>query len=327
LRQFLTWLTLLVGVETFFALLQYHDVIDIAAFRPYERANDVGGAVSSGTIRQLRGIGLFSDPNDICLILVLAMAISLYRVNAPGDGMARPGWLALLMTFGYAFALTNSRGGFLGMLVGLLTFIYARFGLKKAIPLAVLVLPMLFLLFAGRQTSLSTSGGTSQRRIQIWSDGILEFRRSPLFGIGFDRFPEVLRVDAHNSLVQAFTDLGFFGGMFFLGIFFHALWALNHLGSKRVLIVDPELRRLRPYMMMIVAGYGGGMFSISRAYILPTYMIAGLAAVYLRDARVWPPAPALRLSVRLLGRLAFVSASFLLMLYLFVRNTARWGGG
>jgi hypothetical protein len=327
LRWFLTWLMLLVGVEVLFALLQYHDVIDIAAFRPYDRPNDVGGAVSTGVIRQLRGIGVFSDPNDICLILVLSTAVCLYRMNAPGGGVARLGWLALLSASGYAFALTNSRGGFLGMVVGIVAFIYARFGLKKAIPLALLVLPTLFLLFAGRQTSLSTSGGTAQRRIQIWANGMLEFRGRPLFGIGFDRFPEVVHVDAHNSLVQAFTDLGFFGGMLFLGIFFHALWALNYLGSRRVVIVDPELRRLRPYMMMIVAGYGGGMFSISRAYIIPTYLVAGLAAVYLRDTPVWPPSPALRFSGRLVVRLAVVAAAFLAVLYLFVRNTARWGGG
>jgi O-antigen ligase len=254
------------------------------------------------------------------------MVVCLYWANDLSAGLFRAAWLMPLAFFGYAFALTRSRGGFLGMLLALLTFLGARFGLKKALPLAGLVLPVMFLLFAGRQTSFSTSGGTGQQRIQIWVEGVGMFRQNPVFGIGFNQFVDLMRIEAHNSFLAVFVDLGFFGGSLFLGIFVYSLWALNHLGSGRAVAMDPELLRFRPYLMAIVAGYFGGMMTISRAYIIPTYMIAGLVTAFFRGATFRQPFPSLRLNTRLLGRLVFAGASFMVLIYLYTRSAARWGG-
>ena len=325
LRRFLTCIASFVGLLTLLALLQYHGQIDIESLRSLERGDDVG--LGLGTFHQLKANGVFDDPNDFCLVLMLSMAVCLYRLNDPAGSVFRIAWLIPLATFGYAFALTRSRGGFLGVLLALATFLYARFGLKKALPLAAVALPMMFVLFAGRQTSLSTGGGTAQARIQIWVEGITLFRQSPLFGIGFNQFVGVVGIEAHNSFLHTFADLGFFGGTLFLGIFVFALRALNLLGSNRTRLLDPDLRRLRPYLMAIVAGYFGGMMSISRAYIIPTYMIAGLITVFLQCTMIWPPLPSLRFNARLVQRMAITGVIFMVSIYFYTRFSARWGGG
>jgi hypothetical protein len=327
LRQFLWWITLLVGILTFLVFLQHFGVIDIESLRPTERGNDVADVESGKTITQVKANGVFSDPNDYCLILILSMTVCLYRMTDPAGGLLRVVWLMPLAAFGFALALTRSRGGFLGLLLALVTFLYARFGLKKAAPLAALALPVMFVLFAGRQTSLSTSGGTAQQRIQIWVEGVALFRQNPVFGVGFNRFGKIVSLDAHNSFLHAFVDLGFFGGMFFLGIFFYSLWSLNQLGLGRLQVLDPEMRRLRPYLMTFVAGYVGTMMSLSRAYIIPTYMVAGLVTVFLREAVVWPPTPAFRFGARLVGRMVVVGVAFMISMYLYTRFSARYGGG
>src|SRR5205823_3488992 len=99
------------------------------------------------------------------------------------------------------------------------------------IPLAAVVLPALFALFAGRQTDLSAAGGTGQARIQLWSEGLALFREAPFFGVGQGSYAEHVDQVAHNSFVECYAELGFFGGTLFLGAFFCAVCVLRRLDS------------------------------------------------------------------------------------------------
>ncbi len=146
----------------------------------------------------------------------------------------------------------------------------------------------MFLLFAGRQTEFTTSEGTSQQRIQFWSEGLAMFRQAPVFGIGVGNFAEEIRHVAHNSYVQCYTELGFFGGTVFFTAFAYPLWTMYRLGRPDVVIADPEMRRVRPFLMAAVAGYAAGMASLSRSDVVPTYLVLGLANAYLRFANPYP---------------------------------------
>jgi O-antigen ligase len=253
------------------------------------------------------------------------MAISVYGLSDQRSGPWRIIWVALLGLFGYALTLTQSRGGFLALMVGSLVLIYAHFGVRRLIPLAVIILPVLFVLFAGRQTNidLSNSGDTGHARIELWSDGLALFRQTPLFGIGAGEYAEQVGLVAHNSYVNSYTELGFFGGTFFLGAFFHALWALRRLGNHSAAWIHPELQRLRPYVMAIVAAYGAGLLSLSRAYVVPTYMIFGLAASSIRIGTIYAPSPSLRVNARFLARLGAVSVGFMIVITMMIRLFAH----
>ncbi len=132
-------------------------------------------------------------------------------------------------------------------MAGLFLLLRTRFGWRMAVLIGAALLPVLFVFFAGRQTDLSTSGGTGQERIQLWSEGLVQFRQSPLFGIGRDRFDQEVGLVAHNSYVHAFAELGFLGGMFFVGAFVLALGSLYRLSADGRHILDPDLRRMHPY--------------------------------------------------------------------------------
>ncbi len=257
---------------------------------------------------------------------MMGMGLSLYQLDNRGSAL-RWIWLVPLAVFGYTLGLTNSRGGFLAMLGCVLATFIGRFGWKKAVPVAGAILPLMFVLFAGRQTDLSTSHGTGQQRIQLWAESLAVFRRMPLFGLGSGFLPDEIGHEAHNSFVQSYAELGFFGATCFVGMYACAFWGLRRLGPYREEIGDADLRRMRPYLLGVAAGYATGMFTLSRNYINPTYLVPGLVAAYLRlaGAEALTPLPLPRFDARLVRRLIATGAAVLGFLYIYVRLFARFG--
>lgn len=305
---------------TTLAVGQYHRLFKIPALQFIETDGDGSGRAETMIVR-LGSTGLFQDPNDMCLMLVMAMTICLYQIIE----RRRYYWGLPLAFFGHAMTLTHSRGGFLGLLAALVVLLLARFG-KKAVPLGLLVLPVVFVLFAGRQTSISLSDGTGQTRVQLWAEGLRMFLHQPLFGIGSHRYDEYMGHVAHNSFIHCYVELGWLGGTFFLSAFYLALWTPLRIGGKGVPALTPELSRLRPYIMAIVAGYAGGLMSLSCPYTIPTYTVLGMSAVFVilaeRELRV----PAARLNRNLARRLGLISLAFIIMAQVAVRLLVQVGG-
>jgi O-antigen ligase len=315
LRIFLLCFTLFALALTILAVLQFHgfQLVHIQALKDLDKT--MGHEVS---ILRLQATGIFHDPNDLCLVLTAGAVLSLYWIGERRMGLARFLWVGALVLFAYALYLTRSRGGFLALVVGILVFLGARFGRSRAILLAALLLPALLLFFGGRQTDLSATQSTGRTRVQLWSDSLMVFKQNPLFGIGQEQLnPEIGQV-AHNSFLHAFAELGFLGGMFFLGAFFFAFRGLVRAAPRRGELVDPEWRRLYPYVLGVVAAYTTGMMTLSVGFIVPTYTILGLALVYLRTAPVWPPRPAPAFDGRLVGQMALGSVLFLAAMHGFV---------
>jgi O-antigen ligase len=326
LRRFLFGLAGFTLVVAVLALLQYHGIVSIPAL---EVLKETGTDPETGDridVVRLRSTGIYNDPNDLCLILLIGLAVGLYGLASLRLGLARFLWMAPVGLFGYALMLTQSRGGFLALLVGALVLFRSRFGLARTIPLALVALPVLVLVFGGRQTNfdLSSSEDTGQARIQLWSEGLQLFQQSPLFGIGQGQYAEEVGLAAHNSYVHAFTELGLFGGTLFVGAFALALGTLLRPGRPSE-VGDPELRRLRPYLAAVVAAYMTGMLTLSRCYIQPTYLVLGLATVYGRLTTGDQPSPARCLGPGLVLRLALTSGTVLAGFYLFVRVFAQYG--
>jgi hypothetical protein len=319
LRRFLFWLAIFAAALALLAVLQYHDLIrlpNLKTLQAVERDTATGRDV---IVRRLQATGPFHDPNDLCVLLVVGILLALYGLTDPGRRLARLAWIGPLLVLFYALALTQSRGGFLALLAGLLVFLHARFGWSATLGLGALLVPGLFVVFAGRQTDISATAGTGQERIQIWSDGLMLFREAPLFGVGMNQFEVLVGHVAHNSFLQAFAELGLFGGTIFLGAFFLSLATLRTLSAGGRRIVDPELRRLHPYLSGAVAGYAVGMFTLTLNYIVPTYVVLGLASACGRMTVAQPPAPSTRFELSLAGRLAGVAFLFLVGLTIFVR--------
>ena len=324
LRSFLLWFTLLAVGLVLLPVLHFHGKVDLPTLEVLQDVDGDGNTGTLGTIARLQATGIFRDPNDLSLIIVIGILVALYWLGDRRHGSLRWLWLAPLGLFGHALALTHSRGGLLALVTGLMVFSNIRFGWRKTVLGALCGLPLLLVVFGPRQTNLSTTDGTGQERIRIWSDGILLFRSHPLFGIGTDRYAEEVGYVCHNSFLHGFAEMGFFGGMFFLGAFYLAIWMLYRMSSRRRWIVDPDLDRLYPTMAAVLAAYIVGMFSLSLTYVVPTYMILALVTVYQRLTAVDPPLKPLRFNGFVLQRMALASVSFLALMYVFVRVSVRW---
>jgi putative inorganic carbon (hco3(-)) transporter len=325
LESFWFWSTGFVMIVTVLALLHFHELIDIPALKAFQQ-NDIDPTTGEKFVTpRLLGTGIFNDPNDLSMVLVYVIVLSLYLFDAR-PGFLRFVWLVAACVFAYALKLTQSRGGLLNLAVCLLILSRARLGWKKTLLFSFLALPVALALFAGRMTRMDfgNSEDTSQGRLQIWAEGFILMRRAPLFGIGINQYHEQLGHVAHNSFVHTYVELGFFGGTLFMGAFFTAIWAIRRLGSPEAGLFDPGIERMRPYMLAAISSHCIGMYSLSRPYTVPTYMIMGLGTAFLHITERRCAIPAPTCSRRFIKRLVTASLIFFVLLQLFVRLMVRW---
>jgi hypothetical protein len=326
LKAFLGWQVLFVAVLAVLGVLRFHESIDIEAIKPVmvERIDpSTGESVKSA---RLCSSGIFNDPNDLCLILVFGGLCCLYRAAVAADWLVKIVWLLPIGLFGYALVLTQSRGGLLGMLVAFATLVFARLKRKWALPLVIACAAAALVIVGGRKEDV-IRGDTAHERIMLWADGFSALFRSPFFvptGIGVEQYVEETNQVAHNSFVHAYVEMGLLGGTLFLGAFLMALWMLWDLRRFEDRIASLELRAARPYVMAMVAGYCGGMYSLSRNYIVPTYMSLGIATAYLAMAMPDPPAR-FRVSRTWAVRLALIGILGLVFLKFFTQFAGALG--
>jgi len=116
--------------------------------------------------------------------------------------------------------------------------------------------------------------------------------------------------------------LGFVGGSFFLGMFYLPIRALasSKLQGSRA---HTEVERFAPFMFGILAATVVGMMSSTRTYSIPTYLIVGMCASYMREPSDQEKPALSRFDSKLVGELARASLITLVTLYIYVRITLR----
>lgn len=315
------------------SVLRYHDVIKLDTLNMVKENVD-GQFGEQLQITRLQGTGVFQDPNELCVLMATVLPICLYFIITSKNFGIRTLCLACIPLYGYAAMLTHSRGGFLALVGGLGSLATARFGLKKSLLIGALGLPVLLVLFGGRQTEISTSGGTGKARVELWREWLTTFTENPIFGNGMSLRNEEDQKNkntfiatkhlAHNSYLQSFADLGFFGGCLFFGAWVTALWSVYRCRSDQCLIMDPQTRQLQPYIMAMLTAYAIGMISLSVTFVVPTFSMLALATAFPEIARrcSLTPAPAPRFDVPMMGRYATAGVCFLAGIYCFVRFVA-----
>ncbi len=333
LRIFLSWLALCIGGMALLSILDYHGIRSLpktSTSTGMEEAYQPQNVDDGPVVRRMVGTGLFNDPNDLCVLLVVGVMLALYRLADVRSGVRRVLWLVPLALFAYGFSLTQSRGGMLALLVGLGVTVRLRYGWGRALLLGGLAFPVLGAFLGARQMDVSTSADTATTRIQLWSDGLTMFRGAPLFGIGIWHSGDKQAHVAHNGYLTAFSELGLLGGTLFLGATFLATWSLYRLTwpPPRVpglpappprKLLDPELRAMHPFLAGALAAYAAGMVSLSLTYVAVTYALFGLAAVFVPLAVTHPPRTLPRFDGPMVVRLGLVAAGFLLATQVFVR--------
>ena len=316
----MAWMVVFGTVVVSLALLEFYGFITLLhleSLRAYDAQEE---------LYRLQGVGLFQDPNDLAVMIAPMFLFGLYLLTDKNGGALRILWALPLALFGFALILTHSRGGLLALAAGVGVYLWMRFGPRWSLVLGVLLAPVLLYLAAARQANMGDAvvAGTGQTRIQLWDAGLEMFKTAPLFGIGRDEFDKKIGHVAHNSYLQCFTELGAVGGLLFIGAVFVALSRLWALRPAQRTILDPTLARMHPFLFGGIAAHAMGMMSLSQCYLLPTYTLLGMSAVFVNMTPADPPTPPVRVDGRLLATAACIGVLFLFAIYVFVRVMVRY---
>lgn len=230
-------------------------------------------------VPRLIGSGFFHDPNDLCLILSFGILCCIYKSKMAQLWAVKFAWLVPIALFLYAMQLTYSRGGILGLFGGTSAYLYGRYGWKRALPLAVAVVILTAGGMGGRQAD--TSGGdTMHERIMLWASGFVDLFGRPLYiptGFGIGYYIREHYYVAHNSYINAYIETGLLGGGLYLGMFVYAAKIVNWTGLRPA--ASEWAKRTRPFALSILGAYAVGTYSVTRNYVIPTYLVIGLAVL------------------------------------------------
>ena len=308
-------------------VIDYSGIFDFEFIKHVSDRDGVSDAGEVIRVFRMRGTGIFQDPNDLSVLIVVTGMLCLYFFNDPVRSPLRFVWILSMIILAVGLIYTRSRGGLLTLGIAGMVFVLPKYGKKAAIACAIVGLAGLTVL-AGRQGNIDLNSGTGHDRILLWREGLAAIKSANLFfGIGQGEYSDLAGLAAHNSFVHAFTELGLFGGTLFIGCFFFAglglfrLVRFQNACQGRPIFRNRELERYLPYACAILAAWCGGMMSLSRCYVVPTYMIVGVSAAYLNlaGASLARPMPLVYWNKQHLIWLTGVSISMLVAIAIFVR--------
>jgi hypothetical protein len=325
LRAFLRTIVVVTLVMSALILLNEYEVVTLPALEPIWQNEYDETETIIDTYPRLVGTGIFHDPNDLSLILGAAAILATYLVFST-PGLLKFFWLACVPPLGWTLVLTQSRGGMLGILGGAAAFFASKLGWKKALPIAVAVLGGALMALGGRQANFSLEEGTGQARLKHWSDGLILMTNPQyvLTGIGYGKYEDEIHHVAHNSYVHAFVETGMAGGILFSGMFALGFAGLFLCRSKDFSARAPGMAQLQPYMTAVLTSYMIGMGSLSRNYVPTTFMMLGLATVYLRMAWQVGCGQWYRMSGRIVGLIVLLGLSVFALLKIFLMMFVRF---
>jgi O-antigen ligase len=233
----------------------------------------------------------YANPNNLALICLVALGVTLGLVfTGTSRSLMRlcSGIIAILLLV--VILLTQSRGGFIGLVVGMgPAFVWS--GVKRpvrmllvagvlavVIGLAVPVTVWERLSGIGMLTDTATIAladpfGSAEQRFEIQKVGWQIFLDNPVFGVGLGAYPEANaaydpslgRRDAHNSYLKMAAEVGLPG----LAIWSVTVWAVLRFAYRsRRLAAPGELATQQAWIERALWGYlVAGMFGAYAATI------------------------------------------------------------
>ena len=192
--------------------------------------------------------GFFENPNDLALNLASFLPLALMYVKRPGPPFKRLLCAGIAVLMLIVIVLTKSRGGLLGTVAMLATFLLVSRSLTPATMIALvlggmLVLPAMPSSFWDRMASITDAEkdptGSRAERKELLQQGWDVFLEYPLTGVGAGQFQNLDTAglkrwrETHNAPLQVASELGVFGLIAFLFLivrgFSGAIWTRKHL--------------------------------------------------------------------------------------------------
>lgn len=235
-------------------------------------------------LNRIRYPGIFNDPNDIGMFLVITLPFVIFFYKNSNSFIPKILYLTCIGILLYAIYLTNSRGSILGILSMVGFYMKNRIGIAKSVILGLLAMP-LAVIMPSRMSEVASSDASAMGRLDAWYSGFHMFFSNPLSGIGAYRFTDYHIITAHNSYVLVLAEMGFLGffiwGMF-LFLSFYMLYKIRiHINNNSAIFGNNNVyEALNTAFYYSFIGMLFTIFFLSRSYTIILYIFIGLTNAY-----------------------------------------------
>lgn len=208
--------------------------------------------VNAGGHTLLRATAFFPDPHMLAFYLNITSLISLgIYFYQKENKISNNYYLITFLILSLCSFLTFSRGGYLGLIAGLLFFGFFSFKSKlkyffsntKRMLLLIFILITFGLIFAvpnpftSRLTSsFNLSEGSNTGRIQTWKQSLEVIKNNPILGVGLGNYSLSIKPSAdyrepiysHNTFLDIAAETGILNSLIWLILFLFAIINFTH---------------------------------------------------------------------------------------------------
>jgi len=238
------------------------------------------------SVPRIHAFGILADANDFAQFLLVGLAglgVFWRKKHLVGNIILLLGPAVLIL---YAIYLTGSRGAIFGLAVLVFTLASSRVSKLQSLLVAAFVFMVLIASQFGAGREISVHEGSAAGRVMAWGTGISMLKDHPLFGVGYEQFAELNPLTAHNSFVLCFAELGMFGYFFWLALVVVAILGLQRMARFPLKTPeDEDLRRCVTSMRAAFYSFLVTSWFLSRTYNVTFYILVGLAACLIYQAR------------------------------------------
>lgn len=237
--------------------------------------------------QRIQYVGIFHDPNDLGLLFVMVLPMSVYLLGRHGAKFfGRIFWLACACLLVYGIYLTKSRGAMLALAAILGIYVWRKRGAILALILGGGALGLLQMI-SPRMNELNPDESSAFGRVDAWYEGLHLFVSHPFLGVGTNNFTEYNNLTAHNSFVLVLAETGFVGYVLWLAFVCYGLWmALSVVRFKpdadwlasdeQAPVRWQQAHALGMTMLLAQVGFMAAAFFLSRSYVPILYLLEAI---------------------------------------------------
>jgi len=226
---------------------------------------------------RIKWVGIFGDPNDFALLHVFSISIVLFHLFRRRENpLVRIGLLAMLAVFFMAIYLTNSRGGYLGVITVLVGFAFKNWGLRKGLIGGAVLMVVALILAPDRMAEISPYGQSASGRVYAWMGGFVILKSHPILGVGMNRFTEYYARSSHSAFIKCVTELGLVGFFVWMSLIytsFRDLIRVEKMSGNSTLVLYSRITQIS------MIGFLASAFFLSQTYNPIIYILFAISAV------------------------------------------------
>jgi len=231
--------------------------------------------------------------------------------------------IAFILIMIYAAYLTNSRGGFLSLMIVFFFFFWQKFVRKKRFMLKILAFSVIAItlvvgmkLGPSRMSELDSSEESAHERSWLWETAYYDLKSSPIYGIGKGQFRCGIHSAAHNNFAQNMAEMGLVGLFLYVGLIYMSIKgtvlvcrSISRPGAT------PMLVNLSNAMFLCMIGFNAATFFITVDLDI-LFAWIGICACIINIARKEIEGFSFKLTFKDMAMIGLFSIGMIFLLYL-----------